>query len=163
MAEEFGKTNVTGTATNERCRSSSAGSEPNLADGAHDGIAAAKLVYPNLNTPTPRITPMPGISERLRQALIDAKLTSRDGTVIQGSTDAVLSILTVVLSDCADAITDDELAGWARSWHWNDCADDKPVDPSIYFRDVRMLKAFVEKCRALPAPPSSSAAEQREG
>jgi|GEM_PF-4895449 len=40
-------------------------------------------------------------------------------------------------------MTDEELAGWARNWHWNDCAEDKPVDPSIYFRDMRMLKAFV--------------------
>ena len=40
-------------------------------------------------------------------------------------------------------MTDEELAGWARNWHWNDCAEDKPVDPSIYFRDMRMLKAFI--------------------
>jgi len=40
-------------------------------------------------------------------------------------------------------MTDEELAGWARNWHWNDCAEDKPVDPSIYFRDMRMLRAFV--------------------
>jgi hypothetical protein len=41
--------------------------------------------------------------------------------------------------------TDDELAGWARNWHWNDTAQDRPVDPSIYFRDMRMLKAFITK------------------
>jgi len=40
-------------------------------------------------------------------------------------------------------MTDEELAAWARNWHWNDCAEDKPVDPSIYFRDMRMLKAFI--------------------
>jgi hypothetical protein len=45
-------------------------------------------------------------------------------------------------------IPDDELAAWARNWHWNDCAEDKPVDPSIYFRDMRMLKAFILKARA---------------
>lgn len=44
---------------------------------------------------------------------------------------------------------DYELAGWARQWHWNDCAGDQPVDPSIYFRDMRMLKAFIEKCRSV--------------
>lgn len=41
------------------------------------------------------------------------------------------------------SISDDKLAGWARNWHWNDCAEDKPVDPSIYFRDKRLLKAFI--------------------
>lgn len=41
-------------------------------------------------------------------------------------------------------MTDEALAGWARNWHWNDTAEDKPVDPSIYFRDMRMLKAFLE-------------------
>jgi len=51
-------------------------------------------------------------------------------------------------SQCSSVIPDDELAAWARNWHWNDCADDKPVDPSIYFRDARMLRAFVLKCRA---------------
>lgn len=39
-------------------------------------------------------------------------------------------------------MTDEELAGWARNWHWNDCAQE-PVDPSIYSRDQRMLRAFV--------------------
>ena len=42
-----------------------------------------------------------------------------------------------------EAWSDDKLAGWARNWHWNDCAEDKPVDPSIYFRDMRLLKAFL--------------------
>jgi hypothetical protein len=41
------------------------------------------------------------------------------------------------------ALDDEKLAEWSRNWHWNDCAEDKPVDPSIYFRDRRMLKAFV--------------------
>ena len=45
--------------------------------------------------------------------------------------------------DAAVAWPDDKLAAWARNWHWNDCAEDKPVDPSIYFRDQRMLKAFL--------------------
>jgi hypothetical protein len=45
-------------------------------------------------------------------------------------------------------LTDQELAGWARNWHWNDTALDQPVDPSIYFRDMRMLKAFIEHCEA---------------
>jgi hypothetical protein len=68
------------------------------------------------------------------------------------------------------AWTDDKIAGWARNWHWNDCAEDKPVDPSIYFRDMRMLKAFLAALPSSPAPitashnsgerlPSSDAAE----
>lgn len=40
-------------------------------------------------------------------------------------------------------MTDEELAGWARNWHWQDCAEDMPVDPSIYSRDMRMLKSFI--------------------
>jgi hypothetical protein len=44
-------------------------------------------------------------------------------------------------------MTDEELAGWARNWHWNDCAGD-PEDPSIYFRDMRMLKAFIVAAEA---------------
>jgi hypothetical protein len=47
-------------------------------------------------------------------------------------------------NQCQPDITDAELASWARQWHWNDTAEDKPVDPSIYFRDKRMLRAFVE-------------------
>lgn len=41
-------------------------------------------------------------------------------------------------------MTDQELAAWARSWHWNDCAEDRPVDLTIYPRDMRMLKAFLK-------------------
>jgi hypothetical protein len=62
-----------------------------------------------------------------------------------------------VLSECGyepavggKAWSDDKLASWARNWHWNDCAEDKPVDPSIYFRDMRLLKAFIA---AQPASP----------
>jgi hypothetical protein len=40
-------------------------------------------------------------------------------------------------------MTDEQLAAWARNWHWQDTAHDKPVDPSIYFRDMRMLRAFI--------------------
>jgi hypothetical protein len=54
-----------------------------------------------------------------------------------------------------EPVADDELAGWARNWHWNDCADDRPVDPSIYFRDMRMLKAFIEFTRRRSALPAS--------
>jgi hypothetical protein len=51
---------------------------------------------------------------------------------------------------------DNRLAAWARNWHWNDCAEDRPVDPSIYFRDMRMLKAFVA---LFSAPPPAQGSE----
>jgi hypothetical protein len=61
------------------------------------------------------------------------------------------------LPSSSAVIDDDELTGWARSWHWNDCLDDKPVDPSIYFRDMRMLKAFIEyQGRAIPTEPQEA-------
>jgi hypothetical protein len=52
--------------------------------------------------------------------------------------------------------TDDELAGWARNWHWNDTAQDRPVDPSIYFRDMRMLKAFITKFSVAAEAPAGA-------
>jgi hypothetical protein len=61
-------------------------------------------------------------------------------------------------ADGATPIDDDELAGWARSWHWNDCAGE-PRDPSIYFRDMRMLKAFIAYCERIRVPSGTGAAE----
>ena len=46
-------------------------------------------------------------------------------------------------------LTDDELIAWARNWHWQDTAEDKPVDPSIYFRDARLVRAFSDHLRRL--------------
>lgn len=59
-------------------------------------------------------------------------------------------------------ITDAELAAWARRWHWNDTADEGPVDFSIYFRDRRMLRAFIE-FMATRAPAQSGVQTQPEG
>lgn len=59
-------------------------------------------------------------------------------------------------------MTDDELAGWARNWHWNDCAEDKPVDPSIYYRDLRMLKAFLAAHTALRTPQAGGMSGREE-
>lgn len=56
-------------------------------------------------------------------------------------------------------IADNKLAAWARNWHWEDTAEDKPVDPSIYYRDLRMLKAFIAK---FGSPSRSSAGSEQE-
>lgn len=64
----------------------------------------------------------------------------------------ISAALRLAAKPAEDGWTDQKLAGWARSWHWNDCAEDKPVDPSIYFRDMRLLKAFVAALSTTGAP-----------
>lgn len=91
--------------------------------------------YPSLQAPADTM-------EELREAL----------RVLAGAYRA--ATLPRLSDETVEAWPDDKLAAWARNWHWNDTAEDRPVDPSIYFRDMRMLKAF--RAIALSRPDHST-------
>jgi hypothetical protein len=126
-------------------------SAPGIAEQMREAIANSvtiklrAVLVPHPAASPPEQPPTPDTVKMLVEA-IDAK-NARIAQLEEALGKAVLSEQPAAGSGnhMTDAISDDELAGWARNWHWNDCADDGPVDPSIYFRDARMLKAFITK------------------
>lgn len=52
---------------------------------------------------------------------------------------------------------DTDLAAWAKNWHWADCkAGNTEKDPTIYPRDLRLLKAFLAATPPSPPPAGES-------
>lgn len=56
-------------------------------------------------------------------------------------------------------LADEPLAKWHREWHWKDC-ERESIDHSIYPRDLRMLKAFIEHCNLRTAAQSAEVRER---